>query len=47
MIHRPVSREVTSNTSVSDLPFRRYGKAAYWTRFFAGGFFFLGLVMDA
>jgi hypothetical protein len=23
MIHRPVSREVTSKTSVGDLPFRR------------------------
>jgi hypothetical protein len=33
MIHRPVSREVTSKTSVGDLPFRLYGKAAYWIRF--------------
>ena len=38
MIHRPVSREVTSKTSVRELRLRRYGRAAYWTRL-AGVFF--------
>src|ERR1700733_14374344 len=45
MIQRPVSREVTSKTSVGDLPFRRYGKAAYWTHFAPG--FFLDSTMTA
>jgi hypothetical protein len=38
MIHRPVSREVTSKTSVRELRLRRYGSAAYWGNTLGGGF---------
>src|ERR1700722_7036060 len=43
MIHRPVSRDVTSNTSVREALLCRNGNAAYWTR--SAGVRFVGLTM--